>query len=282
MFREAGRFGRDPDRAGTRPLRDQIGLADEGRDHAGGVGPRFRKQLETNKGVDMDHLKLRELGIPGCLPDFKLVSGKTAFMMVDMYNRAVDDRFGFAVRAREHGIEDQLDHYYTRLRNTVIPNMSKLLETCRKYGIPPIHVKVGVMTTDANDAGWRYKGWKIFASPNGELDIIDKLKPLEGEVVVNKTSSGVFNSTNIERILLNMGIECLIVGGVITGNCVETAVRDASDRDFKVYLVEDCCASVSEEAHNFSIAYMHKNYALAKKTDEVVSEIEQTWRGRNT
>lgn len=226
----------------------------------------------------MDHLTLRKLGIPGCLPDFKLEPNKTALMMIDMYNRAIDEKYGFAIKAREHGIESQLDHYYSRLETTVVPNMSSLLQICRSNKIPAIHVKVGAQTKDASDASWRYKGWKLFADPKDELDIIDELKPEDGEIVVQKTTSGVFNSTNIERILLNMGIEYLIIGGVITGNCVETAVRDASDRDFKVYLLEDCCASVCEDAHNFSISYMDKNYAHVKTTSEVILEIESTWK----
>ena len=109
------------------------------------------------------------------------------------------------------------------------------------------------------------------------MEIAEPLRPIEGEIVVSKTTSGVFNSTNIETILNNVGIENLIIGGVITGNCVETAVRDASDRNFKVYLVEDCCASPSKAAHDFSIAHMHKNDALVKNTSEVLEEIDRTW-----
>lgn len=225
----------------------------------------------------MDHLKLRELGIPGCLPDFSLQPGRTALMMIDVYLRSVDRRYGFAARARELGIEHELEPYYDRVENVVIPNLSRLLKVCREKGIDVVHVKVGAQTLDARDAGWRYKGWKMFSSLKEELEICEELRPIDGEVVVSKTTSGVFNSTNIEVILKNLGVEYLIIGGVITGNCVETAVRDASDRDFKVYLLEDCCASPSHEAHVFSIRHMDKNYAHVKTTSEVIQEIDDTW-----
>ncbi len=225
----------------------------------------------------MDHLSLRMAGIPGRLPDFNLVPGKTALMIVDMYNRAVDRQYGFGRRARELGIERELDYYYERLNATVVPNLVRMLETCRKRGIDIVHVKVGTHTMDGRDAGWRYKGWKIFSELKEEHEIIAPLKPIEGEIVLSKTTSGVFNSTPIERILRNMGIEYLIIGGVVTGNCVETAVRDASDRDFKVYLLEDGCAGLTQDAQEFSVKYMDMNYAHAKSTQDVIAEINTTW-----
>lgn len=228
----------------------------------------------------MDHLSLRMAGIPGRLPDFNLVPGKTALMIIDMYYRAVDRRYGFGRRARELGIEQELDYYYERLDSTVIPNLSKMLATFRKHEIDIVHVKVGTLTKDGRDAGWRYKGWKIFSELKEEHEIIEQLKPLDGEIVVSKTTSGVFNSTPIERVLRNMGIEYLVVGGVVTGNCVETAVRDASDRDFKVYLLEDGCAGLTPDAQEFSVRYMHLNYAHAKKSAEVIEEIEATWQAK--
>ena len=49
-----------------------------------------------------------------------------------------------------------------------------------------------------------------------------------------KTSSGVFNSTNIDYVLRNLGIRYLIVAGVVTDQCVDMAVRDAADRGYLV------------------------------------------------
>ncbi len=75
------------------------------------------------------------------------------------------------------------------------------------------------------------------------------MKPLENEIVLPKTASGVFNATAIDKILRNLGIENLVITGVVTDNYVENAVRDACDRGFAVILVEDGCAAVTEELH---------------------------------
>ena len=55
-----------------------------------------------------------------------------------------------------------------------------------------------------------------------------------------KTSSGVFNSTNIDYVLQNLGIRYLIVAGVVTDQCVDMAVRDAADRGYLVSCVARC------------------------------------------
>ncbi len=226
----------------------------------------------------MDHLSLRMAGIPGRIPDFNLERGKTAFMIIDMYYRSVDRRYGFGRRAKESGIEHELDYYYDRLDSTVVPNLVLMLEACRAHSIDVVHVKVGTHTFDGRDAGWRYKGWKLFDELKAEHEIIKPLQPIEGEIVLTKTTSSVFNSTTAELIFRNMGIQYLIIGGVVTGNCVETAVRDASDRDFKVYLLEDGCAGLTQDAQEFSVKYLHLNYAHAKTTESVIKEIESTWK----
>jgi ureidoacrylate peracid hydrolase len=62
-----------------------------------------------------------------------------------------------------------------------------------------------------------------------------------GEIVILKTASAIFNATNIECVLRNLGIESLEAYGIVTDQCVETAVRDAADRGVLVMQVENCC-----------------------------------------
>ena len=59
---------------------------------------------------------------------------------------------------------------------------------------------------------------------------IKELTPIDNEIVLPKSSSGVFNSTNIDYVLKNMGIRYLIVSGVVTDQCVDMAVRDGQVR----------------------------------------------------
>ena len=115
----------------------------------------------------------------------------------------------------------------------------------------------------------------------GCLPVVDasgtgpEIAPKGDEIVINKTASGVFNSTNIEFILRNLGITGLFICGVYTNECVSTTVRDASDRGFYTTLINDACATVTPELHNATISTIKDRYARVLTTEEAVKEIKR-------
>ncbi len=92
---------------------------------------------------------------------------------------------------------------------------------------------------------------------------------------MNKTSSGAFNSTSIERTLLNIGIDGLVITGVVTHACVETTARDAADRGFKCILVDDACATFSQDVHDATMKAFAIHYGRVATTDEVLAYIQR-------
>jgi ureidoacrylate peracid hydrolase len=54
--------------------------------------------------------------------------------------------------------------------------------------------------------------------------VIDAIKPGEDEIHIPKTSSSVFMSTNIDYVLRNLGTRYLVISGVVTDQCIESAV----------------------------------------------------------
>ncbi|CAM5200753.1 Cysteine hydrolase OS=Lysinibacillus sphaericus OX=1421 GN=rutB PE=3 SV=1 [Lysinibacillus sphaericus] len=97
--------------------------------------------------------------------------------------------------------------------------------------------------------------------PNGRIlirgeyghDIVDELKPVEGEVIIDKPGKGSFYQTDLEVILNNKGITHLLVAGVTTHVCVQTTIREANDRGFDCLLLEDCSAAFDPKDHEDSI-----------------------------
>jgi nicotinamidase-related amidase len=79
--------------------------------------------------------------------------------------------------------------------------------------------------------------------------IIDELKPLPGEYIIDKPGKGAFYSTGLGTLLKAERIENLIVCGVTTEVCVHTTVREANDRGYKCIVPGDCCASYFPEFH---------------------------------
>ncbi|MCB0214427.1 MAG: cysteine hydrolase, partial [Anaerolineae bacterium] len=71
-------------------------------------------------------------------------------------------------------------------------------------------------------------------------DIIDELKPGEGELVVDKPTKGAFTTTDIDLVLRNRGITHLVFTGITTDVCVHTIMREANDLGYECLLLEDC------------------------------------------
>lgn len=201
--------------------------------------------------------------------------GRTALLSVDMQNgeysaeRLARARAGDAEEARHQILLE-------RLADTVLPNQQRLQATARAYGIEVIFTVIESLTQDGRDRSLDHKISRIH-HPKGswEAEVIPDVAPLVNEIVIPKTASGIFNATNIDYVLRNLRIDYLVVYGIMTDQCVESAVRDAADRGFLVTQVEDACAAQTEAGHRRSIEAMAGHYARMRTTDQVIEEIER-------
>ncbi len=148
----------------------------------------------------------------------------------------------------------QAGYYYPRLRDTVVPNQQRLLGVAREAGLQVVHTLIRSLTEDGRDRSLDHKLSGMHVRPGDPLgEVIAELAPGPNEVVLPKTSSGVFNSTSIDYVLRNLGVRYLIVAGVLTDQCVDMAVRDAADRGYLVTLVDDACATYDETRHRAAL-----------------------------
>jgi nicotinamidase-related amidase len=137
-----------------------------------------------------------------------------------------------------------------------------------------IHVRIQSMTADGRDRSPSHKKLDHARDlTSREAEILDELKPVGDELVFSKTAGSVFLSTNITYVLRNMGIESLVVTGVVTTGCVHTAVTDAADLGFHTVLVEDGCAALVPEMHWNSVRILRDVYAKIMTTEEVLGRI---------
>lgn len=73
--------------------------------------------------------------------------------------------------------------------------------------------------------------------------IVPQLRPVQGEIVIDKPGKGAFYNTDLQGQLEQRGIRQLIVTGVTTEVCVQTTLREANDRGYECLLIEDGTAS---------------------------------------
>ena len=145
----------------------------------------------------------------------------------------------------------------------------------RERGIEVIYTTIEAYTLDGRDISLDHKiSGLFFPKGSWEARVIDEVGPVGDEIVIPKTASGIFNCTNIEYVLRNLGARQLVVYGVFTDQCVESAVRDAADRGFLVTLVDDCCATETEARHRRSIEAMDGHYARVRSTARLLEELD--------
>ena len=169
--------------------------------------------------------------------------------------------------------QDADSYYHRRLREQVIPNQVRILHAGRKASCNVLHTIIESLTLDGRDRSLDHKLSDMHVpkgSPEGQ--VIAALAPVDNEIVLPKTSSGVFNSTNIDYVLRNLNTRYLIIAGVITDQCVDMAVRDAADRGYLVTVVEDACATYSQERHDAALR-AYSGYCWITDTKTVVSRL---------
>ncbi len=165
-------------------------------------------------------------------------------------------------------------YFFDQAKTVAIPNMQKLQAACRKAGVEVLYTTIESLTKDGRDRSLDYKitGFNV---PKGSWDgkVIDEIAPTDDEIVLPKSSSSVFISTNIDYLLRNLGIRQLVLCGFLTDQCVESAVRDACDLGYLVTLVPDACATITPERQETSLRAI-KGYCRQINTDDLIREIE--------
>lgn len=200
--------------------------------------------------------------------------GKTALLSIDMQNMEAGKPL--RERAKVEGTPEwEKRAFFERVENVVIPAQQRLQAAARAAGIEVIYTVIQSLTQDGRDRSLDHKISRLHAAKDSwEGAVIDEVAPVSDEIIIPKTASGIFNCTNIEYVLRNLGVEYLVVYGVVTDQCVESTVRDAADRGFMVTEIEDACATYTKDRHQRSIEAMDGHYARALSADAFIAELD--------
>jgi nicotinamidase-related amidase len=192
--------------------------------------------------------------------DAPIVTERTALLIIDAQKGICTPRGGE-------------DYFFEVMHKRVIPNIQLLLQSARTADLEIVYTVIESLTADGRDRSLDYK-LSGFHFPPGrqEAQVIDALKPGPDEIVFPKTSSSLFNSTNFEYVMRNLGIESILVTGFQTDQCVDHTVRDGADRGFRMVCVTDACATKTAERHAAAIDAFG-GYCRKATTDELLREI---------
>lgn len=204
---------------------------------------------------------------------------KTALLIVDMQNEFVHMDCE-PKEFKRRGEWERWAPYYDRLYQVVIPNTKKLLKYFRDNEIEVTYGRIACLKKDGSDRCLvqRKPGWNDILVPVDSFgaQMVEGLEPMEDEIVVNKTTDSVVAGTNYSKLIRNMGIDTVVVTGIVTDQCVSATVRGLADDGFNVILVEDCCAAATKELHDHELEIINNIYCNVLSTDEVISVLGES------
>lgn len=158
-----------------------------------------------------------------------------------------------------------------RAGSKAITNAQRLLDKARKQDIPIFHI-----AHHGADNG------KVFDPLSANVDIVDQLKPLDGEKTVTKKHPNAFYDTQLQALISASGKQQVIFAGFMSHMCVSSSVRDAFDPGFQNFVCHDACATralpdykretiSAEVMHDTAMAALQDRFAALVSTDDLVS-----------
>ncbi|MCV0349227.1 MAG: cysteine hydrolase [Nitratireductor sp.] len=189
---------------------------------------------------------------------------RTGLLVIDVQNWVMDE-----------ANRQPRPEFYAAARGEVIPNIARLIDATRAHGVEVIYTVMENYTEDGRDRSLDYKLSNFFI-PKGSVDaqVIDEVAPRGDEMVIPKTSSSLFNSTNFEYLVRNIGLDTIIVTGFLTDQCVDHTIRDGADRGFHMICVSDGCATDTQARH-VSALNAFKGYCRMETTDSLIAAMER-------
>ena len=187
---------------------------------------------------------------------------KSALILIDFINEIVDEKGKFAGKGYPA---------FVKARG-VLENVNAAIAKARTKDIPVIFVRVGVSPD--------YREWPQSSPPFcaakkfGALqlgawatEIHESLNKTDADFLVTKHRVSAFYATSLEVILRTLKADTLLIGGVATDIAVQSAAREAHDRDYRVVVLEDLCGAGSEDDHAQALRLLAKVATVAKSTD---------------
>lgn len=150
-----------------------------------------------------------------------------------------------------------------------LPGARRLITAFRRAERP------AAFTVYATPAGGPMVRWWRKPCPRGSVytKLYAGLDVLGGSRVFVKGGYSAFRGTGLSRWLKARGVSDLVVAGVMTDLCVESTVREAFEKGFRVFVAPDACASKDKALHNAALAVMARGFAYLASSGEISKEV---------
>ena len=202
---------------------------------------------------------------------------KTALLVVDMQHVFITRPALENPTPEELAEAERWEPFFSKIDSVVVPNNQRLLQAFRERNMNVCFAKIQCQKKDGSDRSLDQKatGYNELLLPPGtpSAEIVPELKPMEDEIVVTKTSDSVLAGTSLRLCLNYMGIDTVVVIGVLTDQCVSGTVRSLADESFKVWLIEDACMASTQRIQDNELEILNNIYCHVINTDELIEAL---------
>jgi maleamate amidohydrolase len=193
--------------------------------------------------------------------------GKKPVMMI------IDAQYNYV--GADKPIEEQLDEWPSgggAASWAGIKKIKVLKEKANEVGIPVIYTR-NVQKNTMNFDGFSLKADRDnskYIDGRPETEIVEDLKPISGDLVVDKSYASAFFGTPLISYLVKLGVDSIIIVGGSTSGCVRATAVDAVTHNFNVGVVEDCVYDRIQLSHQAGLLDLWMKYCDVVKADEVI------------
>lgn len=196
----------------------------------------------------------------------QLTTDRTALIVIDMQN-------GFC---KTEGSAAKIGFDIQQCQAAIEPCI-KLIQAARSKSLPVIFTRL-VWRQDYRDGGVLTDELipglteaKCCAADTWDAELIEEMQVEASDFIVDKNRYSGFYGTPLQSILTAQDIRSVVICGVTTNVCVETTARDASQRDYRTFIVGDATGEIAPERHAWALETLHTRFGLVVKTEDVLT-----------
>lgn len=209
--------------------------------------------------------------------EVKIDPKKTAVLVIDMQHQFITRPQLDNPTETERADAERWEQFYQAIDEVVVPNNQRILQVFRDKGMEVVFAKIQARKRNGADRSLVQKatGYNelllLEGDPLGE--IVPELAPQDDEIVFAKTTDSALSGSALRLWLHNMGIDTVVVTGVLLDQCVSGTVRSLADESFNVWLIEDACRAATEQIHNNELEILNNIYCHVINTDELLEAL---------
>ena len=170
-------------------------------------------------------------------------------------------------------IKDQLDRYPTGVGIEAwskVESSGRILQSARESRIPVFFTRYVAQDSEMSHESKMNRDHTKFKPDSHGSRIIEELKPLSEEIIIDKNYASAFFGTPLINYLVGLNVDTMIIIGGVTSGCVRATAVDASNFGFRVVVVEDCVFDRISISHKASLLDIWMKYGSVLHSDEVI------------